>query len=80
MESFTLSRISTLTGKHHFRVIPMSIEAYSQGFYAWKRGALIQEAFPTLSAADREYILSGITPEEWADTFGHGEDFEEEGA
>ena len=73
MESFTLARISTLTGRRHIREIPMSIDAYTQGFYAWKRGALIQEAFPSLSAEDREFILSGITPEEWEDTFGSGE-------
>jgi len=75
MESFTLARISTITGKRNLRQIPMSIDAYTQGFYAWKRGALIQEAFPSLSAEDREFILSGITPAEWADTFGHGEDY-----
>jgi hypothetical protein len=73
MESFTLARISTLTGRRHIREIPMSIDAYTQGFYAWKHGELIQNAFPTLSAADREFILSGITPEEWEDTFGSGE-------
>ena len=29
------------------------------------RGALVQEAFPNLSAAEREFILTGITAEEW---------------
>jgi hypothetical protein len=31
---------------------------------------LIQNAFPTLSPEIREFIMSGITPQEWADMFG----------
>lgn len=34
----------------------------------WKRyvsGVAVQEAFPYLSADDREFILTGITNEEW---------------
>ena len=38
----------------------------------WQSGALIQEAFPHLSADQREFLLSGITPEEWEATFGEG--------
>lgn len=30
---------------------------------------LIQEVFPLLSAIDREFLLTGITPEEWTKTF-----------
>jgi len=32
-------------------------------------GILIQDAFPNLSADDREFILTGITPEEWDEHF-----------
>ena len=31
---------------------------------------LVQNAFPDLSADDREFILTGITPEEWDQIFG----------
>jgi len=34
---------------------------------------LIQDAFPNLSVEQREFILSGITPQEWNDTFGEEE-------
>lgn len=35
---------------------------------AWEKynnGALIQDAFPMLSASDREFILTGTTKKEW---------------
>tara|TARA_R110000803_G_scaffold189364_1_gene251852 strand:+ start:230 stop:394 length:165 start_codon:yes stop_codon:yes gene_type:complete len=31
---------------------------------------LIQDAFPNLDAEQREFILTGVTPQEWNDTFG----------
>lgn len=37
---------------------------------AWENGALIQDALPQLSAADREWLLTGITAEEWEKAFG----------
>lgn len=37
------------------------------------KGTLIQDAMPYLSADDREFIISGITPEEWAKLFGEAE-------
>ena len=69
-ETFTLGRTSSATGNYNTMEIPMSIEAYALGMRAWKKGALIQEAFPTLSADVREFIMSGITPQEWDDMFG----------
>lgn len=31
----------------------------------YKNGALIQEAFPYLNDDQREFIMSGLTPEKW---------------
>ena len=31
----------------------------------WENGALIQNAFPHLSADDREFLMTGMTPGEW---------------
>ena len=39
----------------------------------WKNGALIQDAMPNLSAADREFVMTGVTDEEWHDEFGDEE-------
>jgi len=35
---------------------------------------LIQVAFPNLSSSEREFLMTGITPTEWNDTFGDGDD------
>lgn len=36
----------------------------------YDNGALIQVAFPYLTAADREFIKTGITDEEWQELMG----------
>lgn len=41
-------------------------------------GALLQEAFPNLSPADREFFKSGITDEEWKEMFGEKPELKEE--
>ena len=37
---------------------------------AYQTGTLIQNAFPDLSDADREFIITGVTGEEWIEMFG----------
>ena len=36
----------------------------------WQGGIPVQEAFPDLSRAEREFLKSGITPDEWDAMFG----------
>lgn len=36
----------------------------------WQRGERIQDAMPYLSASDREFIMTGITDDEWDQAFG----------
>lgn len=40
-----------------------------QQLVAYAAGALVQEAFPHLTPDQREFILSGITAEEWDEAF-----------
>ena len=42
-------------------------------FSAWIDGALIQEAMPHLTASEREFLMTGITPKEWHEYFGDDE-------
>ena len=42
-------------------------------FSAWVDGALIQEAMPHLTASEREFLMTGITPKEWHEYFGDDE-------
>lgn len=44
------------------------------GFDAWKAGALIQDAFPNLSAPLREQLKSGIHGECWDTMFPEEEE------
>ncbi len=51
--------------KDHTREIDVSQSQLD----AWKSGVLIQNAMPNLSADDREFLMTGITPEEWDEHF-----------
>ena len=62
-------RTSQLTGTEHIRPIPMSRQEYAECLERWQAGLLIQQAFPTLSPDDREFIMTGVTPEEWDAAF-----------
>lgn len=64
-ESFILTKISPLTGNENEMEIPMSIREFSIAWQAFERGAMIQEAFHNLPAPMREFIKSGISPQEW---------------
>lgn len=60
-------RISALTGEVNgmeLDITPEQLDNY-ENF-----GVLLQDAFPNLTPAQREFIKTGITPEEWYDTFG----------
>ena len=56
------------------------IERISQGWYDWCiGGCFIQSAFDFLSPSEREFLMTGITPEEWEATFTETEETEEKG-
>lgn len=55
-------KTSPLSGKVQTRDLPIT----ERHIERWWAGELIQDVMPHLSAADREWLISGITPEEWA--------------
>jgi hypothetical protein len=57
-------RISALTGVA--RVKDLDVTQEQLDLYE-NMGVLLQDAFPHLSDDDREFIKTGITPEEWDD-------------
>ena len=57
----TITRRSPLTGKTN----TMSLDISEGSLLAWKGGMLIQDAMPNLSADEREFVMTGITPYEW---------------
>lgn len=63
-----VTMVSQMTRKTHTRLIPTSKEKIEQWF-AWDRRPgtpYVQDFFPELDDADREFLLTGITPDEWA--------------
>lgn len=61
-----IERVSPFTGEVRIRDLPITEEQLD----AWRSGVLIQNAFPQLSASDREFILTGISDDEWDELFG----------
>ena len=53
------------------------VEVNEEDYWEWQDGALAQDAFPYLSADEREMLISGICPKCWEKTFG-GEEEEDE--
>jgi len=48
----------------------MALEVTEEQIAAWQGGELIQRAMPNLTADEREFLMTGITAEEWENTFG----------
>ena len=42
----------------------------NSGIAAYESGALMQEAFPELPSATREFLISGISADGWEQSFG----------
>ncbi len=69
----TIVRQSPFTGKDNVMKLKISEPEYNLCLARWRGGELIQNAFPMLSAGEREFIKTGITPEEWDAAFGEEE-------
>ena len=61
----TITRRSPLTGETNTMRLNLSEDA----LLAWKGGMLAQDAMPNLSASEREFVMTGITPYEWDSMF-----------
>ena len=66
-----ITRKSLLSGINHTLDIDVEASAYQDWMdtLPMKR-PLIQNAFPNLSPEQREFLITGITPEEWDKAFG----------
>jgi hypothetical protein len=69
-----VTRTSRLTGVTRTRDLDITPEQVA----AYQRGARVQHAFPHLSDDDREFWISGITPDEWDAAFPRGDDDDDE--
>jgi hypothetical protein len=55
----------TRTNPFNGEINTIDIDVTDEQIQAYAAGALIQDAFPNLSAGDREFIKTGITEESW---------------
>jgi len=60
-----ISRRSPFSGVFNTRDIPVTQEQLDN----YNAGMVIQRAMPNISADDREFIMTGITPEEFPTEF-----------
>lgn len=60
-----ITRVSQQSGVQRTKDIPVTEDQITE----WKSGTHIQRAMPNLSDDDREFIMTGIVPEEWNEMF-----------
>ena len=59
----------TRTNPFNGEVNTLNIDVTDEQVQAYMDGALIQNAFPHLTAGEREFIKTGITEEAWEEMF-----------
>ncbi len=68
--SMLITRLSTLTGKEN----ALEVLVTDAQLDSWASGVLLQDAMPNVPGPLREFIKTGITPEEWQEHFGIADD------
>lgn len=71
-----ITNVSILTFTVNTLDIPMTEEQYNRYIVRHNTGEKVQHIFPELSPEIREFLINGITPEEWKNTFGEMEEEE----
>ena len=61
-----ITRRSQISGE----VNTLEVDCTEEQIERWQAGEKIQDCMPDVPAPLREFIKSGITPQEWAEMFG----------
>lgn len=64
-----ITKRSMFSGIEYTLDIPVTQEQLDN----WHNGMLIQDAMPNLTPDEREFIMTGVTKEEWDEEFGEEE-------
>ena len=72
MRMFTIDGMCPITHKPWTLAVPV------EGYERWQAGEKIQHALPTLTADQREMLITGITQEGWEQLFGSEDEDEED--
>ena len=65
-----IMRVSPVTGVTNYMEINVTEEQLDE----WRGGALIQNVLPHLTLDEREFLISGATPDDWENLFGSDDD------
>lgn len=63
-----ITRTSPITGKANIMTLNISETQMDD----WENGSLIQDAMPNLNSDQREFLMTGLTPQDWDYLFGDG--------
>jgi hypothetical protein len=66
-----VTRTSDVTGKVHTMDLPITQTQLDE--WNGPTRPLIQNVFPHLTPDQREFLMTGVTPEEWDELFGDDE-------
>lgn len=66
----TVTKESPITGEEN----SMRLDVTLAQILMWKSGVLIQEAMPTLSATEREFLITGMSPKEQRELYSNLEE------
>jgi hypothetical protein len=57
--------VRAFDGKHVLMIMACTLGDFNRGMWKYEAGEFIQDAFPFLSANEREFLLTGFLKEEW---------------
>ena len=69
-----ITRKSEVSGQEN----TMDLNVTQEQLTRWKHGELIQNVMPQLTPDEREFLLTGIMPDEWEDIFSDNEEEDSE--
>lgn len=64
-----IEKTSIYSGQTRTLDLDVTLDEYAE----WKAGTPIQNAMPRLNADEREFVMTGVTAEEWEQMFGSEE-------
>jgi len=68
-----VTNISQLSGKETTMELDITPEQLERFYNRRENGEYVQTIFPNLTPAEREFLLTGISPIEWEKIFGNNE-------
>lgn len=68
-----VSNVSQLSGKTHTLELDVTVEQLQRIENRYISRELIQNIVPHLSSSEREFLMTGITQQEWVEIYGEEE-------